>query len=56
MIGGFWPAARTGKSPRWNFKKYLVDAAGESVAVFESAVEPEDRRVTAQIEKLLVAP
>jgi glutathione peroxidase len=46
-------AARTGKPPRWNFHKYLLDRAGHPVAVFESAVDPEDRRVTAQIEKLL---
>jgi glutathione peroxidase len=48
-------AAKTGKPPRWNFHKYLLDRAGQPVAVFESAVEPEDRRVTAQIEKLLTA-
>src|SRR5215468_7930799 len=48
-------AARTGKPPRWNFHKYLLDKAGQPVAVFESAVEPEDRRVTGQIEKLLIA-
>ena len=45
--------AKTGKPPRWNFHKYLLDRAGQPVAVFESAVEPEDSRVTAQIEKLL---
>jgi glutathione peroxidase len=48
-------AAETGKPPRWNFHKYLLDRAGRPVAVFESAVQPEDRRVTAQIEKLLAA-
>ena len=47
-------AAKTGKPPRWNFHKYLLDQAGQPVAVFESAVEPEDRRLTVQIEKLLV--
>jgi glutathione peroxidase len=47
-------ATRTGKPPRWNFHKYLLDKVGQPVAVFESAVEPEDRRITAQIEKLLV--
>lgn len=46
-------AARTGNPPRWNFHKYLLDRAGQPVAVFESAVEPEDRQITAQIEKLL---
>ncbi|MGH7829161.1 MAG: glutathione peroxidase [Candidatus Binatia bacterium] len=49
-------AAKTGKPPRWNFHKYLLDRAGQPAAVFESTVEPEDPRVTAQIEKLLVAP
>jgi glutathione peroxidase len=47
-------AARTAKPPRWNFHKYLLNKVGQPVAVFESAVEPEDRRITAQIEKLLV--
>jgi glutathione peroxidase len=46
-------AARTGKPPRWNFHKYLLDRAGQPVAVFESAVDPADPRVTSQIEKLL---
>jgi glutathione peroxidase len=46
-------AAKTGKPPRWNFHKYLIDRAGQPVAAFESAVEPDDPRVTAQIEKLL---
>jgi glutathione peroxidase len=49
-------ATKTGKPPRWNFHKYLLDRAGQPIAVFESAVEPEDRRVTTQIEKLLMAP
>ncbi len=48
-------AARTGKPPRWNFHKYLLDRAGQPVAAFESAVEPADPRLTAQIEKLLAA-
>lgn len=48
-------AAQTGKPPRWNFHKYLLDRAGQPVAVFESAVEPADSRVTSQIEKLLAA-
>jgi glutathione peroxidase len=48
-------AAKTGKPPRWNFHKYLVDRAGQPVSVFESAVEPGDRRVITEIEKLLKA-
>jgi glutathione peroxidase len=49
-------AARTGKPPRWNFHKYLLDRKGQPAAVFESAVEPEDPRITSQIEKLLASP
>jgi glutathione peroxidase len=48
-------AARTGKPPRWNFHKYILDRAGQPVAVFDSAVEPADARITSQIEKLLAA-
>ena len=48
-------AAKTGKPPRWNFHKYLLDRTGQPVAVFESAIEPEDRQVTSQIDKLLGA-
>ncbi|MEO6165423.1 MAG: glutathione peroxidase [Candidatus Binatia bacterium] len=46
-------AARTGQPPKWNFHKYLVDKSGQQITAFESAVEPEDRRLIAQIEKLL---
>jgi glutathione peroxidase len=46
-------AAKTGKPPRWNFHKYLLDRSGQPVAVFESAVEPEDQRITSQVEKLI---
>jgi glutathione peroxidase len=48
-------SAQTGKPPRWNFHKYLLDRAGRPAAAFDSAVEPEDRQLTAQIEKLLGA-
>lgn len=46
-------AAKTGKAPQWNFHKYLLDRNGQPVAVFESAVEPEDKRLIGQIEKAL---
>jgi glutathione peroxidase len=42
-------AAQTGKPPRWNFHKYLLDRTGQPVAVFESAIEPEDPRITGAI-------
>jgi glutathione peroxidase len=48
-------AAKTSKPPRWNFHKYLLDRKGHPVAVFESAVEPEDPRLTSEIERLIQA-
>ncbi len=48
-------SAKTRKPPQWNFHKYLLDKAGQPVAAFESGVEPEDRRITTEIEKLLLA-
>jgi glutathione peroxidase len=48
-------AAKTGKPPRWNFHKYLLNREGQPVAAFESAVEPEDQRITSQVDKLLAA-
>jgi glutathione peroxidase len=48
-------ASSTGQPPKWNFHKYLVDKSGQQITAFESAVEPEDRGLIAQIEKLLAA-
>ncbi|MDP9130021.1 MAG: glutathione peroxidase [Candidatus Binatota bacterium] len=48
-------ATRTGQPPKWNFHKYLVDKTGQQITAFASAVEPEDRRLISQIEKLLAA-
>lgn len=45
----------TGQAPGWNFHKYLVDRQGRVVASFNSDVAPEDRRLTAEIDKLLAA-
>ena len=42
-----------GQAPGWNFHKYLLDRQGRVVASFKSDVEPEDPRLTAQIDKLL---
>jgi len=48
-------AARTGRTPQWNFHKYLIDRTGQQITPYDSAVEPDDRRLIAQIEKLLAA-
>ena len=46
-------AKATGQAPQWNFHKYLVDRQGRVVASFASDVKPEDKRITAEVEKLL---
>ena len=43
----------TGQAPKWNFHKYLVDRSGRRAQSFPSAVEPEDPKLVAAIEKLL---
>ena len=46
-------AKRTGKTPQWNFHKYIIDRTGNPVASFTSQVEPGDRALVSLIEKLL---
>jgi glutathione peroxidase len=46
-------ARASGRAPRWNFHKYLIDRQGRVVADFPSAVEPLDVRITGRIEQLL---
>ena len=46
-------AAKTGKAPRWNFHKYLIDRNGVPVASFASAVTPDDPELVSLIERLL---
>ena len=46
-------AAKTGRVPRWNFHKYIVDRSGMRVASVESKVTPDSRDFVALIEKLL---
>ena len=48
-------AAASGQAPRWNFHKYLVDRKGQVVASLPSKVEPNDKDLIQQIEKLLSA-
>jgi glutathione peroxidase len=49
-------ARRTGERPQWNFHKYLIDRSGEKVLSFASAVEPQDRRLVTELERMLAAP
>jgi glutathione peroxidase len=46
-------AAASGAAPRWNFHKYLIDRSGKRVESFESAVEPQNAKLTQKIEALL---
>jgi glutathione peroxidase len=46
---------RTGDMPQWNFHKYLISRDGQEVLSFGSSVEPDDARLTAQIERMLKA-
>ena len=43
----------TGKSPQWNFHKYLIDRSGKVVANFPSNVEPQSPRLLAALEQAL---
>jgi glutathione peroxidase len=49
-------AGASGSRPQWNFHKYLVDRRGEKVLAFDSRVAPEDRKLVAEIERLLAQP
>ena len=46
-------AKLTGKRPQWNFHKFVVDRSGKPVASFPSATAPDNRDLTALIERLL---
>ncbi len=44
-----------GGKVKWNFQKYLVDRDGQVVAMFSPRVNPKDKRVRSEIERLLAA-
>jgi len=48
-------AQKTGERPHWNFHKYLIDRSGDKVLSFGSAVEPDDRKLVGEIERMLAA-
>ncbi|MBC7503327.1 MAG: glutathione peroxidase [Herminiimonas sp.] len=47
-------AKATGKSPEWNFHKYLVDRSGKVIASFPSETVPTDKVLIGAIEKALI--
>jgi glutathione peroxidase len=46
-------AKATGTAPAWNFHKYLVDRSGTRAMSFSTQVEPSNRKLVAEIERLL---
>ncbi len=49
-------AQATGKSPSWNFNKYLVGRDGKPIAHFGSMTGPTSGAITEAIERALAAP
>jgi glutathione peroxidase len=50
-----WIAETLGEAgtPRWNFHKYLLAPNGELAGAWPAQVKPDDRRITAEIDRLL---
>jgi glutathione peroxidase len=46
-------AQTTGKTPQWNFHKYLIDRKGQVVGSYASTVNPQDKRLQSDIERAL---
>jgi len=45
----------TGKEPKWNFTKYLIDRNGKVIEHYPSKVTPEDKALVSKIEQALGA-
>ena len=45
-----WLVAKTGKTPSWNFCKYLIDKSGNVVSFFPSQVKPMDDSIVSKIQ------
>jgi glutathione peroxidase len=45
----------TGKSPAWNFHKYLIDRKGKVLASYPSETTPDDPRLVADLNRALLA-
>jgi glutathione peroxidase len=43
----------TGKEPKWNFTKYLIDRKGNVIEHYPSEVTPEDKALVSKIEQAL---
>jgi len=49
-------AKATGKTPQWNFHKYLIDRSGKVITSFASEIEPGNPNLVNAIEKALSQP
>lgn len=49
-------AKATGKSPDWNFHKYLIDRNGKVVSSYSSLTSPTSQSIVRDIEKTLAQP
>lgn len=47
--------AATGRSPMWNFYKYLIGRNGQAIAAYSSLTSPDDSKLTSDIERALSA-
>jgi glutathione peroxidase len=45
----------TGKEPKWNFTKYLLDRHGKVIEYYPSKVTPEDKQLVGKIEQALAS-
>ena len=45
----------TGKEPKWNFTKYLIDRNGKVIEHYPSKVTPEDKALVSKIEQALAS-
>ncbi len=48
-------AQATGKSPQWNFHKYLIGRDGKVLSSYSSMVTPQDKKLVADIDRALSA-
>lgn len=46
-----WLELQSGKTPGWNFSKYLISPEGKVTGFYASAVNPLDKQILNQIEK-----
>ena len=45
----------TGKEPKWNFTKYLIDRQGKVIEHYPSKVTPDDKQLVGKIEQALAS-